>query len=311
MASNTFNSASISMGNAVSISNTIAASSTSISSLTTSNTKSFTNAITSPTTGTAIQDPVKTVLSRTLSGIATTSNLADKKISDLQTSLNSYLNKNSSVQVVGNKIVVTVTNQNKAQGQAEQSSIQSQVSSINSTLGVLQKTIGTLSTITSTITVLLTALTVMESLIAVNPAAATAYTVFKQAIKVVFLKDMLTSYLSIITQQLSQSNSQLSQMASKFNDLQVTLNIQDNANMGNNITPTQAISNVTPSAGNAQSYASSDGKTYTLTVTKQSDGQLIGKAVDSVTGQLAAQTSPSFISSSDDLINELKAIINA
>jgi len=311
MSSNTFNSASISMGNAVSISNTIAASSTSISSLTASNTKSFTNSITSPTTGTAIQDPVKTVLTKTLSSIATTSNLADKKISDLQTSLNSYLNKNSLVQVVGNKIVVTVTNQNKAQGQAEQSAIQSQVNSINSTLGVLQKTIGTLSTITSTISVLLTALTVMESLIAVNPAAATAYTVFKQAIKVVFLKDMLTSYLSIITQQLSQSSSQLSQMTAKFNDMQVTLNIQDNANVGNNITPTQAIVNVTPAPGNAQSYAPGDGKTYTLTVTKQADGQLVGKAVDSVSGQLVAQTAPSFISSSDDLINELKAIINA
>lgn len=299
------------MGNAVSISNTIAASATSISSLTTSNAKAFTNAITSPTSATAIQDPVKTVLTRTLSSIATTSNLADKKISDLQTSLNSYLNKNSTVQVVGNKIVVSVTNQNKAQGQAEQSSIQSQVNSINSTLGVLQKTIGTLSTITSTITVLLTALTVMETLIAVNPAAAAAYTVFKQAIKVVFLKDMLSSYLSIITQQLSQSNSQLSQMTSKFNDLQVTLNIQDNANVGNNITPVQAISNVTPAPGNAQSYVPENGKTYTLTVNKQADGQLIGRAVDSVSGQLAAQTSPSFISSSDDLINELKAIINA
>lgn len=316
MASQTFTSASISMANAISISNTIAANSNSISSLNSSNTKSFTNNITSSVSS-AIQDPVKSVLSKTLSSIATTTNQAEKKIQDLQSNLSSYLNKNSTVQVVGNKIVISVTSQNKAQGQAEQYAIQSHVNSIKNTLNTLHTTIGTLSTITSTITVLLTALTVMESLIAVNPAAKVAFTVFKQAIKVVFLRDMLTSYLSVINNQLNQSSSQLAQFTSEFMNLQVTLNISDNSNQGNSVNPDQALSNITKvgigvtNDSQSQSYLASNGQMYILSISQQSDGQLIGKAIQMPTGQIAAQTSPSFISSSDDLINELKTIINA
>lgn len=302
-----------SMANAASISNTLAANTNSISSLTPSNTKSFTNKITSPVSS-AIQDPIKTVLNKALSNIAITSTQAQKKIDDLQTNLLSYLDKNSQVQVIGNNIVITVTSQDKAKGQAEQSAIQSQINSIRNTLNVLQNTIGTLSTITQTINVLLTSLTVMESLIAVNPITKASFNVFKQAIKVVFLRDMLTSYLSVIGQQLAQSSTQLSQFTAKFMNLQVTLNVQDASNTGNSVNLDQSLSNVSQTVlgpNQPQTYNSFSGKTYILTVIEQNDHQLIGKAVDQTSGQLAAQTSPSFISTPDDLISELKTIINA
>src|ERR1700749_2377411 len=156
----------VSIGKAASISNILTEDSNSITSLNPSNPKPFVNNITTPI-GSAMQDPVKVTLQKTLSAIANTTNLAEKSIDDLQSQLDSYLDKNSQVKVVGNNIVISVSSNDAARGAAEQKAIQDKINSIKNILNTLQKTINTLNTITKTIQVLQVSLTVMESLIAI------------------------------------------------------------------------------------------------------------------------------------------------
>lgn len=104
-------------------------------------------------------------------------------------------------------------------------------------------------------------------------------------------------------------------------NLQVSLNVSDNANQGNNITPDQALNNLAQISLNQNSssdvsnqqdtFLGSNGKTYILTVVPYGTGQLVGKATESVTGLLAVETAPSYTEPPSELMNELKSILSA
>jgi hypothetical protein len=299
------------------ISNTINSNTNSISSFTQTTPEKFTANATSTITS-AVSDPIAGVLNKTLSKLANVSSLATAKVDDLTKELDSYQAKNGQVQIIGNQIVITVTSQNVAQGEAERNALTQRISSIKNTLTTLTSTIGTLSTISNTVSVVQKLLTVQEALLNANPVTAAAFTVFKTAIKVVFLKDMLNSYTNVISSQLSQNQQILDQLTQKFLSLQVTLNVQDQSNTGNQVSEQQAASNVSQNLlggdgidSATDTFTSFSNVTYILKVEKLSSNQLVGRAYDQASGQLAAQTSPSYISSAADLLNEIKQIVSS
>jgi len=312
--------ASLSIANAQSISNTINANPNSISSLSVSSPSTFANSITSPVTST-VGDPIAAVLSKILSRIANTTTLTQNKINGLTSQLESYLGKNGSVQLINNTIVITVTEQNEAIAQHEKAIIDAQISSIRNVLNTLKSAISTLQSITSTINILLNLLTIQEALLTINPVSKATFTVLKQGIKILFLRDMLKSYTKVISNQLTDSQLQFSQMVSRFMNLQVSINVQQNENQGINISPDQALINLSQDLLNngsitnvdnqSDTYIGSNGRTYILKIEQYGSNQLIAKAIDQITGQLAVQTAPGFIETPDQLLSELKSILNS
>lgn len=320
MANQSLQKASLLVANVSSISNTIQGNPNSISSLSSTNSQSFTNNLTNTTTS-AVGDPIAAVLTKTLSRIATTTVSAQKKVDDLTTQLESYISKNSLVQVINNKIVITVTQQDHQMAIVEKSRIEAQISSIRNVLNVLKTTINTLQAIVSTVSVIQKLLTVQEALLTISPVSKATYSVLKQGIKIIFLRDMLKTYSTVIGSQLSQSSQTLNQLVAKFMNLQVSINVQNNANQGLQTTPDQALLNISQELLNtnttgsnldnqSNTFVGGNGRTYILKVIPYGIGQLIGQAIDQLTGQLAVATAPSYTENPDELMGELKSILN-
>lgn len=315
--SNQLSTASLSVANVQSISNTIKANTNSITSLSGDNSKAFVTNITSPI-GSAVNDPVGGILNKVISRIVNVSTLAEKKVDDLTSQIEAYNDKNGSVQVIGNKIIITVNQADEAKAQVEKQRIDSMVSSIKTTLTILDSTISSLQSIFTTINILQNLLSIEQALLTINPVSKASFTLFKSAIKIVFLGDMLKSYSSLIINQLSQSELQLNQLLSRFMNLQVSINVQSNANQGIQTDPNEALDNLAQVSLGGQDitnqsniFTAFNGKNYILNVVKYGDKQLVGQATDQLTGQLAIQTAPSFIESPDELISELKSILNS
>jgi len=310
--------ASISIQNVQSISNTINANKNSISSL--SEPVSFSNNLSS-TVSSAVGDPIASVLNKTLAKISNTTVLTEKKINDLVNQIESSSDNTTTVQIVNNNIVITVNEADGKKAEVKKAKIEGQISSIKNTLNILQSTIGTLQAITNTVNILQGLLTAQEAILTINPITKATYSVLKKGVKIIFMRDMLNTYSKIISNQLSQSETQFNQMLSRFMNLQVSINIHDNAFRGNNITSDQALSNISQNLLNQNSdtnvdnqsniYTGSNGKVYILIVDQYGSKQLIGKAIDKISGILAVQTAPSYIKTPDQLMDELKSILNS
>jgi hypothetical protein len=102
----------------------------------------------------------------------------------------------------------------------------------------------------------------------------------------------------------------------RFRSLQVSIKIQDEANKGNYIDPNIAEELLADDLlGNGVNQESEDFvdqnfNNYILKVEKYDSKQLIARAYDPVTGLIKAQTAPSYFSTPEQLIEEIKAIIN-
>ena len=59
-----------------------------------------------------------------------------------------------------------------------------------------------------------------------------------------------------------------------------------------------------------QEFTADDNGQYILQVEKYGDKELIAKAYDKFSGLVASQTAPSYITNPEDLLNELKTILN-
>ena len=317
--SQSLNNASLSISQASSISSTIGSNPNNITNLGNVSSTSFVSNITNTATS-AVNDPIAAPLNKILSTIGSTTSLVQKKINDLTTQLVNYQNKNTTIKLVNNTIVITTTSSNEATGQIERNNIQAKIDSIKNTLNILNSSITTLQSINTIISVLMTLLTIQEALIGISGIPKIVMTVLKQAIKVIFLKQMLGTYVGVIENQLTSAQQQFNQLQQQFLGLNVTLNIQDNTNNGNTINVDQALSNISQqnldsgTSGNVdnqnQNYTGTlTGKVYILKVQKYGNKQLIGYAYESISGQLAAATDPSYISTPDQLFSELKQIV--
>lgn len=315
--SNQLSTASLSVANVQSISNTINSNTNSITSLGSTNAQSFTTNITSPISS-AVNDPVGGALNKILSRIVNVSTLAEKKVNDLTSQLELYNDKNSSVQLVNNTIVITVTQANEAKAEVEKQRIDSMVSSIKNTLNTLNSSISSLQSIFTTINILQNLLTIEEAILTINPISKASFTLFKSAIKIVFLGDMLKSYTSLIQKQLTQSSLQLEQLTARFMNLQVSINVQGDANQGIQTDSNEALNNLAQInlggqdvSNQSNVFTAFNGKNYILSVVPYGGKQIVGKATEQITGLLAVQTAPSYTESPDELFSELKSILNS
>jgi len=263
-----------------------------------------------------LQNPIGASLKKVLSRINIVTTNIETKITKLVDNIAKSSDNKAKIELIGSNIVITVKPEDINVLSLQQQRIQSNIDSVTTTLHLLQSSVNTLNTINETIKVLRKVLDIQEVLISTNPVTKAAFEVFKKGIKIVFLKDMLTQYAKIVDTQLASNQASLASLISRFDNLRVQVKVADESNSGNNISDSEAQSMISQdllSAGNdsvSEDFFSEDGKSYLLKVEKFDTRKLIGRAYEKITNQLVQQTAPSIVSTSIQLIDELKSILN-
>lgn len=270
----------------------------------------------SDTVSSTLQNPIAASLKKVLSRINTVTANVETKITKLVDNIAKSSDNKAKIELIGSNIVITVKPEDLDVLSLQQQRIQSNINSVTTTLHLLKSSVNTLNTINETIKVLRKVLDIQEILISTNPLTKAAFEVFKKGIKIVFLKDMLTQYAKIVDTQLTSNEATLSSLIDRFDNLRVQVKVTDESNIGNNISDSEAqgmISQELLSAGNdsvSEDFFSENGKPYLLKVEKFDNRKLIGRAYEKITNQLVQQTAPSIVSTSAQLIDELKSILN-
>lgn len=266
----------------------------------------------------SIGDPIGSTLKRILFKINSLIQNIETKIDKLAKDAVKSVDNKGRVELIESTIVITVTPQDVARAQAIQSNITRNITSINNSLRILSSTLNTLNSVAQTIRAIQIALNIQELILTINPVSKATFTVFKQAIKLVFLKDAMKEYSKILTTELRSSKASLDRLINKFRNLNIKIVVSDEANKGNKLSDAEAESMIsdsllssTPDTKNLyEEYRSINEKEYILVVEKYDDTQLIGRAKEKFSGMLAAQTAPSFFSTGDQLLTELKNILD-
>lgn len=266
-----------------------------------------------------IQNPIGGKLNKILFKINSVTSNAESKIDRLIEHITISSDNRAKIELINNTIVITVKPKDKDVLVVQQQRIQNDIDSITKTLNLLNNSINTLNTINNTAKVIKTVMEVQEVLLSINPASKAMFSVFKKAIKIVFLKDMMTQYINVIDNQLSGNKEILNRLISKFQHLRVQVKIDDENNTGNIINEDEGASLVaqdllggthSTNISSVADFVSDKGVTYILKIEKYGDRKLIGKAYDKISGMLVSQTAPSVIATADDLFQELKDILN-
>jgi DNA primase catalytic subunit len=266
-----------------------------------------------------VKDPIGSVLNRTIKKVINLNSQIDKKIDELTKKLEDSLKQNGRVELIGKRIVITVTPEEKDKADVQKIKINNQIESIRKSLNILTNTLKVIESITKTISILNTALQIQEILLTVNPVSKATFEVFKKAIKIVFLKDMLKEYNGFLQKSLVGYQSKLNSQIERFRNLTVEIKVKQSSDIGgptNPIVVDQAITNslVSTDPGvdtTVFDYTDMNGKKYILKIENYDSRRIIGRAYESFSGLIAAQTAPSFISTAQELKEELILIINA
>jgi hypothetical protein len=268
----------------------------------------------------AISDPFGAVINRVFSKINSLTVNIETKIDQLSQDIVKSTDSKGRITLQGNTLVITITQEDQAQAETLKNRITNKVNSIQSTINTLSVTLNSIKAIQEAMTLLQTALEIQEAVLSLNPTTGPIFTVFKKAIKIVFLKDMIKEYAKVLGVQLTANLNTLNTLEQKFRNLQVTIKIDDEAKKGSYINENQAQNLITQDLLNSgqttdlsnvtDNYTAANKIEYLLKVEKYGEKQLIGRAYDKFSGLLAEETAPSYISTPDDLMNELKSILN-
>lgn len=263
-----------------------------------------------------IKDPISGILNKTLKKINNLTSNVESKINKLAEDIVKSVDNKGRVELQGNVIVVTVKPGDVEKVTKEKEKLDAKIRDINTNLNSLKKVLSTLKTIGSTVNIVKKALDIQEIALNSNPVSKATYTVFKKAVKLIFLKDMLKEYSSILQTELKNNQDKLNNIIEKFRNLRISIKIQDSNNTIDESKAEAEILSELLSENKSeftdnfsQEYETQSGRTIIIRVEKYGTRELIAKAVDKFSGLLIAQTAPSFTSSSDDLVNELKNII--
>ena len=265
----------------------------------------------------AIQDPFGTVIKKTLNKINSLVLNIEKKIDQLLKEAVKKVDSKGRVSLEGNNLVITVTREDFEKAVEIEKSVKGTIASIKNTLVVLRNTINSLSTVKDAIQTYKNILDVQELLLMTNPVSGPVFLVLKKGIKLVFLKEMLKEYLKVIGRELAQNKEVVNRLINRFMALQVSIKIQDEANKGNFIdddTAEELIADELLGGSGTQQqteeFTDDNLNNYILKVEKYDSKQLIGRAYDKSSGMIKAQTAPSYFSTSQDLLQEIKTILN-
>lgn len=265
----------------------------------------------------AIQDPFGFVVKKTLNKINSLVLNVEKKVDQLVKDTVKKVDSKGRVSLEGNSLVITVTREDVQKAAEIKTNVENKISSIQNTLNILRTTISSLSTVTDAINTYKRILDIQEILLAANPVSGPIFLVLKKGIKLVFLKEILKEYTKVIGVELAQNKQVVTRLIDRFRNLQVSIKIQDEANKGNFITDNIAeelladeLFGVPEVTEESEDFTDQNLKKYTLKVEKYDSKQIIARAYDVDSGMIKAQTAPSYFSTSKELLEEIKSILN-
>jgi rRNA processing protein Gar1 len=265
----------------------------------------------------AIQDPFGTVVKKTLNKINSLVLNVEKKVDQLIKDTVKKVDSKGRVNLEGNNLIITVTREDLQKATEIKVNVENKITSIQNTLNILRTTINSLSTVTQAINTYKRILDIQEILLAANPVSGPIFLVLKKGIKLVFLKEILKEYLKVVSVELAQNKQVVTRLIERFRTLQVSIKIQDEADKGNFITTDTAEELLADElfgepevAQESESFTDQNFNKYILKVEKYDSKQLIARAFDEGSGMIKAQTAPSYFSTSKDLLEEIKTILN-
>lgn len=269
----------------------------------------------------SVKDPFGSVIVKVISKIGQLSVVVKGKIDDLAKKIVESADSTGKVSLQGDTIVITITKENAEQANQLKKDIDAKIKSVQTLLNTLEITLATLQTVQAGIDVLRTALSIQEIALSSNPASGPMFQVLKQGVKLIFLKDIIKEYSVILKRQLKNSNKELSNLSDRFKNLRVSIKIQEEKDKGNIISSSDAedlIAQQLLDTGTGQEgitsttedYMSPKNIEYLLKVEKYQEKQLIAVAYEKESGMIKQQTSPSFFATPEELLSELKAILN-
>lgn len=264
----------------------------------------------------AISDPIGPVIKMTLSSITKLSSNVEAKINKLQEDIINSADNTGKVKLVGNRIVITLEPQEASKAAQYQAKITGSINTVRTNIDRLNKLIKVLNTLVKTAQTLKLALDIQEALLKANPVSYATFLILKKGINILFFKDILNEYVKLLGVELAKNSNILNNLASKFSSLTVEVKVKDANNNGEKLTTDQAQAQIVDEQvagqGNnqVQDYTNDNGVAYKLTVEKYGERQLIARARDSFSGLLVSETAPSFYQTPDQLLEELKTILN-
>ena len=268
----------------------------------------------------AIKDPFGAVITKVITKLGQASITVEKLIDDLSKKVVESADSTGKVTLQGNTIIISVTRENAEQAEQIKSSIYAKIKSIQSLLTTLELTLKTLQSVQTAIDIVRTAVTIQETALSANPASGPIFVVLKQGIKIIFLKEIIKEYSSILKRQVKANTKKINGLSNKFKKLQISIVVQDEKNKGSAVSDAEAENIIaqqlldTGISENVESvtedYISPKKVEYLLKVEKYQEKQLIGVAYEKESGLIKQQTSPSFFATPEELISELKSILN-
>ena len=267
----------------------------------------------------SMPDPVGMAVSKSLSAINSITAVITSRIKLLEQDIVKSVDNTGKVKLVGNTIVITLEPKDAALLPIYQEKIQKSISSVMGSIMKFSALIATLSTITKTAQTLKTLLDVQQALLMTNPISAATFKVLQQGIKIISYRDILNDYVRILGEQVSINGQVLNQMVDSLSKLNVQFVVGNATNEGQSITNQQALSSIASmnlqdsglNTGDSNiDYTDSNGRQLILKVETYSTGELIARARDKFSGSIVVETAPSYIETPDQLLAELKSIIN-
>ena len=267
----------------------------------------------------SMPDPVGIAVSKSLSAINSITAVITSRIKLLEQDIVKSVDNTGKVKLVGNTIVITLEPKDAALLPIYQEKIQKSISSVMGSIMKFSALIATLNTITKTTQTLKTLLDVQQALLMTNPISAATFKVLQQGIKIISYRDILNDYVRILGEQVSINGQVLNQMVDSLSKLNVQFVVGNATNQGQSITNQQALASIASTnlqdsglnTGDSNiDYTDSNGRQLILKVETYSTGELIARARDKFSGSIVVETAPSYIETPDQLLAELKSIIN-
>ena len=264
----------------------------------------------------AVSDPFGTVIQTTLNRVNSLTVNIEKKVDQLVRDVLAQTDSKGRVSLQGNSLVITVRREDMAQAQELQKRVQQKIDSIKKTITILQAVLNSLIAIQTAIVVYKSLLDLQEVALNSNPVTAVTFQLIKKSIKIVFLKEIVNQYIKLLGNQLIQNKRILNRLTETFRSIQVSVKIQDEANKGNYVDFNTAeillgdglLKNGITS--DSQDFTDQNGNVYLLKVEKYDPKQIIARAYEKTSNMIKAQTAPSYFATPDELMEEIKTILN-
>lgn len=264
----------------------------------------------------AVSDPFGSAIQATLNKVNSLTVNIEKKVDQLVKEVVEKTDSKGRISLQGSNLVITVRREDLAKAQELQKRVQDKIKSINKTITILNTVVNSLIAIQTAITVYKALLDAQELSLTLNPVTGPIFLVVKQGVKLIFLKEIINQYVKILGRQLLQNKQILNRLLTKFRSIQVSIKVQDEADKGNYVSTDIAEQLLADDmlgdgiTSDTQDFTDNKFNEYILKVEKYDKKQLIARAYEKLSGMIKAQTAPSYFATPEELMEEIKTILN-